>query len=151
MHSNQTKTWNLFNIPRNLFTHSTRRRVLSPEPIPVQCCAQSGPTLGDPMDWSPPGSSVHRISQTRIPGWFVISSSSRPSPPRGWTHISCTGRWILYHWATREAPKLSPACTLISDFQPPGLWENSFLLLKPPSLGIWLLGKPKLTYQVGPV
>ena len=23
---------------------------------------------------------------------------------RGWTHISCTGRWILYQWATREAP-----------------------------------------------
>ena len=23
--------------------------------------------------------------------------------PRAWTHISCTGRQILYHWATREA------------------------------------------------
>ena len=23
--------------------------------------------------------------------------------PRGWTHVSCTGRQILYHWATREA------------------------------------------------
>ena len=21
-----------------------------------------------------------------------------------WTHISCLGRWILYHWANREAP-----------------------------------------------
>ena len=31
-----------------------------------------------------------------------------PSPgdlprPRDWTHISCIGRWILYHWATWEA------------------------------------------------
>ena len=25
------------------------------------------------------------------------------SLPRGWTHASCTGRWILYHWVTREA------------------------------------------------
>ena len=22
----------------------------------------------------------------------------------GWIHVSCVGRWILYHWATREAP-----------------------------------------------
>ena len=27
---------------------------------------QSCPTLGDPMDWSPPGSSVHGILQARI-------------------------------------------------------------------------------------
>ena len=26
------------------------------------------------------------------------------SHTRDWTHVSCTGRWILYHWATREAP-----------------------------------------------
>ena len=32
------------------------------------CClvAQSCPTLGDPMDHSPPGSSVHGILQARI-------------------------------------------------------------------------------------
>ena len=148
MYSNQTKTWNLFNIPRSLFTHSTRKRVLSPEPIPVQCCAQSGPTLGDPMGWSPPGSSVHGISQARILDWFVISSSSRSSPPRDWIHISCTGRWILYHWATREAPKPNPVCTLISDFQPLDLGENSFMLLKPPSLGIWLLSSVQLSRSV---
>ena len=23
--------------------------------------------------------------------------------PRNWTHVSCIGMWILYHWATREA------------------------------------------------
>ena len=23
---------------------------------------------------------------------------------RGWTHVSCTGRGILHHWDTREAP-----------------------------------------------
>ena len=27
-----------------------------------------------------------------------------PSQTREWTHASCTGRWVLYHWATREAP-----------------------------------------------
>ena len=25
--------------------------------------------------------------------------------PRDWTHISCIGRWIHYHWAIREALK----------------------------------------------
>ena len=35
---------------------------------------------------------------------FLLQGSSRP---RDWTHISCTGRWILYHWATREAPEIS--------------------------------------------
>ena len=38
-------------------------------------CAQSCLTLCDPMDSSPPGSSVHGISQARILEWVAISSS----------------------------------------------------------------------------
>ena len=38
--------------------------------------AQSCPTLGDPMDYSRPGSSVHGIFQARILEWFAISFSS---------------------------------------------------------------------------
>ena len=43
-------------------------------------CVQSCPTLHDPMDCSPPGSSVHGIFQTRILEWVAISSrgSFRP-------------------------------------------------------------------------
>ena len=37
--------------------------------------AQSCPTLGDPMDCSPPGSSVHGIFQARILEWVAISFS----------------------------------------------------------------------------
>ena len=37
---------------------------------------QSCPTLCDPMDSSPPGSSVHRILQARILEWVAISFSS---------------------------------------------------------------------------
>ena len=33
---------------------------------------QSCPTLCDPMDYSPPGSSVHEIHQARILEWVVI-------------------------------------------------------------------------------
>ena len=54
------------------------------------------------MDCSPPGSSVHGISQARILEWIVIFFSRGSSQARDRTCTSCTGRWILYHWATRE-------------------------------------------------
>ena len=42
---------------------------------------QSCLTLLDPMDYSPPDSSVHGILQTRILGWIAISSSrDLPNP-----------------------------------------------------------------------
>ena len=44
--------------------------------------AQSCPTLCDPMDRSPPGSSVHRISQARILESVVISFSKGSSRHR---------------------------------------------------------------------
>ena len=62
-------------------------------------------TLCDPLDCSPPGSSVHGILQARILEWVATSSSRGSSQPRDQTHVSCVaciGRWILYHWATWE-------------------------------------------------
>ena len=41
----------------------------------VSADAQSCPTLCDPMDYSPPGSSVYGIFQARILEWVAISSS----------------------------------------------------------------------------
>ena len=38
--------------------------------------AQSCPTLWDPVDCSPPGSSVHGILQARMMEWIAISFSS---------------------------------------------------------------------------
>ena len=46
-------------------------------------------TLCDPIDYSPPDSSVHGISQTRILEWVAISFSRRSSRPRDRTCISC--------------------------------------------------------------
>ena len=54
-------------------------------------------SLCDPMDSSPPGSSVHGIFQARILEWDAISFSRRSSRPRDRTHISCIVRWIHYH------------------------------------------------------
>ena len=38
---------------------------------------QSCPTLSDPMDCSPPGSSVHGIFQTRVLEWVAIAFSRK--------------------------------------------------------------------------
>ena len=55
---------------------------------------------------SPPSSSVHEISQSRMLEWVAISFSKRSSQLRDRIPISCIGRQILYPWATREAPEL---------------------------------------------
>ena len=57
----------------------------------------------NPMDCSPPDSSVHGN-----PRWEYWNGLPLPSPgdlpdPGIKTHVSCIGRQILYHWATREA------------------------------------------------
>ena len=49
---------------------------------------QSCPNLCNPMDCSPPGSSVHKIFQARILEWVAISFSRGSSRPRDQTHIS---------------------------------------------------------------
>ena len=110
-------------------------------PLPSYAClhALSCPTLCDPMDCSPPGSSVHRIFQTRILKWVSISYSKGSSRCRNLTHLSCCCRLICYHWATWEAHmrpqqegticrsesrnSLDPESSgdLILAFQPPGL------------------------------
>ena len=56
-------------------------------------------TLCHPMDCSPPGSSG--ISQARILEQVAISFSRGSFRPRDQTHVSCTGRRLLYHWASR--------------------------------------------------
>ena len=57
-------------------------------------------SLCDPMDCSPPGSSVQGSLQARILQWVAIPSSRGSSRPRDQAHISydfCTGRRVLYH------------------------------------------------------
>ena len=58
--------------------------------------AQSCLTPCDPMDCSPPGSSVHESLQARILEWVAISSSREgSSQPRDQTQVSCmVGRFF---------------------------------------------------------
>ena len=69
------------------------------------------PTFCDLMDYSPPDSSVHWILQARILEWVVMPSYRGSSEIRDQTHISCIGRQVLYHWATKEA-MFSPSAQL---------------------------------------
>ena len=62
---------------------------------------QSCLTLCDPMDHSPPGSSIHEILQARIPEWLAMPPSRGTAQPRDQTHI---GRQVLYHWHPMGSP-----------------------------------------------
>ena len=75
-------------------------------PVDMLYCAQSRPTLWDPIDYSPLGSSVHGISQAEILEWVAISSSRGSPQPRDRTHISCVSciaERFFTSWAIREA------------------------------------------------
>ena len=64
--------------------------------------AQSRLTLCNPRDCSPPGFSVHGVSQARILEWLAIPFSRGSSQPRDQIRVSHTGRRFLYHRATKE-------------------------------------------------
>ena len=64
--------------------------------------AQSGPTLCNPRDYSPPGSSVHGILQARILEWVAVPLSRGSSQPRDRTKSPAL-QAVFTSWATREA------------------------------------------------
>ena len=71
--------------------------------------AQSCPTLCNPVDCSPPGSSLHGILQQRLLEWVAISYSRGSSPPKDQTQSrasSALARGFLTTGATWEAPGL---------------------------------------------
>ena len=51
---------------------------------------QSCPTLSDPMDCSPPGSSIHGIFQARVLEWGATAFSEQG------LHISFVSNWFIY-------------------------------------------------------
>ena len=57
----------------------------------------------DPMDCSPPGSSVHGILQARVLEWVAISFSRESSWPRDQTQFPHIAGGCFTLWATREA------------------------------------------------
>ena len=54
------------------------------------------------MGCSLPGSSLHGRSQARMEG-VAFSLCRGSSRPKDWIRVSYICRWMLYHWASREA------------------------------------------------
>ena len=74
--------------------------------------AQSCPTLCNPMDCSPPGSSVHGILQARILKWVACPPPGDLPDPGDWTHISCIfciGSQVLHLCTTWETQMRAPS------------------------------------------
>ena len=72
-------------------------------------CAQSLQsclTLGDPMDCSPPGSSVHGILQARILEWVACPFSRVSSQPRESSPGLPDCRQILYQLSHQGSPRI---------------------------------------------
>ena len=99
-----------FSIRMSSWQHSCLRRVCKDL---SSCCLQRHPcskslwlcpTLSDPMDCSPPGSSAHGILQSRILEWVVISFSRGSSPPRDRTQVS----HVYPHWQVGSLPLAPP-------------------------------------------
>ena len=63
----------------------------------------SCPSHCDPMDCSPPGSSVHGILQARILEWVAIPFSRRSSWPRDPIQVSRIAGGFFTPWATTES------------------------------------------------
>ena len=86
---------------------------------------RSCPTLCNPVDCSPPGSSVHGASQARIAEWVAISFSRVSSWPRDQTQICIAGR-LFTTWANQGSPVISTLMLLL-------IWQQ--VLACSPELG----------------
>ena len=64
--------------------------------------AQSCPTLCNPMDWGPPGSSLHGILQAGIPEWVAIPFSRGSSPLSVDKKKNNNPNLIKFHLAIQE-------------------------------------------------
>ena len=94
---------------------------------------QSCSTLCDPMDCSPPGSSLHGILQARILEWVAIPFSRGSSRLRDGTQVSCPAVRFFAVWATREALRMEAGtevsgCTLRTPEVSPGCEQAAFFL-----------------------
>ena len=89
---------------------------------------QSFSTLFDPIDHSPPGSSVHGIFQARILEWVVMSSSRGSSQPRDWTGV-CLSSALQADSFTVE-PQGRPPCTMKKLSSLPRDWPGIYHILQ---------------------
>ena len=92
------------------------KSVLSEIKIVTSACVraeslQSCLILCDPVDCSPPGSSVHGIFQARMLEWVAMPSSRGSSRPRDRTHVSYVLLWQVGSLPLMPPGKPSLQCT----------------------------------------
>ena len=93
--------------------------------------AQSCPTLSDPMDYSLPGSSVHRIFQARVLEWGAVAFSAS---------MSITNSQSLFKLMSIESVNAIQPSHPLSSHSPPalnlsqhqGLSQSQFFLIRWP-------------------
>ena len=108
--------------------------------------AQLCPTLWDPMNYSLPGSSIHGIFQARVLEWVYMSgvfirrgNLDRHTQRKDWAKMG-------EKTAICKEGRLQREPTVTSDFQPPELWENKYLLFRP----LWLFSHPVVSDSLQP-
>ena len=115
-HRKTWETWVLNPVLLPLSQWDMELGLMSVSPFPVVRVkvAQLCLTLCDPMDCSPPGSSVHGILQARILEWVAIPFSRGSYQPRNPTRVSCFAGGFFTSWAT--FPVVEAANSAISGF-----------------------------------
>ena len=68
----------------------------------------------DPMDYGPPGSSVHGIFQARAPEWVAISYSKGSSQPRDRTSMSLASPALADGFFTNCATSTKEDMTIVN-------------------------------------
>ena len=85
-------------------------------------------TLYGPRDCSLPGTSVHGDFLGNSTGMGCIPFSRGYCWPRNRTHISCIGRQIVYHWATREAQlQMKPLYLVVNHCS---VWNQTYFVCR---------------------
>ena len=107
-----TEPWRQFHKKNSHYvsSHSRITEGMLLAKVRMACVLSCSVVSNSVMPWtSLPGSFVHGIFQARVLESAAISSYRGSSWLRDWTHVSyvsCTGIWVLYHWATSEVPRM---------------------------------------------
>ena len=114
----KSKEWEYWTLSNTYLLHYWQDSKLSRLVLKIigRLCVLSHVQLCDPMDCSPPGSSVHGISQARILEWMAISFSRGSSRPRDGTHVfwqdylplSHQGSYVIRNGRERYKFKICP-------------------------------------------
>ena len=117
----------------------------------MRVCArslQSCPTLCNPLDCSPPGLSVHGVSQARILEWVAMPFSRGSSWPRDQTCITCVSSTAGGLFTTKppgksfEAHQFSSVAQLCPTLHDPGGPQHARPPCPPPIHGVYSNSSP---------